>query len=142
MENLDLNIRNYDLEDITNLFRIPINFNKEDLKNAKKVVLKTHPDKSRLDKKYFLFFSKAYKVLYSIYEFKNKNEKNFDNELDTEYDKFIELELLNYFEAINEDEEQQEEEEEEDSGFVESKNGSTEPQALSKNAIKYLSYLN
>lgn len=91
MENLDLNIRNYDLEDITNLFRIPINFNKEDLKNAKKVVLKTHPDKSRLDKKYFLFFSKAYKVLYSIYEFKNKNEKNFDNELDTEYDKFIEL---------------------------------------------------
>jgi len=91
MENLDLNIRNYDLEDITNLFRIPINFNKEDLKNAKKVALKTHPDKSRLDKKYFLFFSKAYKVLYSIYEFKNKNEKNFDNELDTEYDKFIEL---------------------------------------------------
>ena len=91
MENLDLNIRNYDLEDITNLFRIPINFNKEDLKNAKKVVLKTHPDKSRLDKKYFLFFSKAYKVLYSIYEFKNKNEKNFNNELDTEYDKFIEL---------------------------------------------------
>ena len=91
MENLDLNIRNYDLEDITNLFRIQINFNKEDLKNAKKVVLKTHPDKSRLDKKYFLFFSKAYKVLYSIYEFKNKNEKNFDNELDTEYDKFIEL---------------------------------------------------
>jgi len=54
------------------------------------------------------------------------------------YDKFVELELLNYFEAINEDEEQQEE----DSGFVESKNGSTEPPVLSKNAIKYLSYLN
>ena len=29
---------------------------KEALKNAKKIVLKTHPDKSRLDKKYFLFF--------------------------------------------------------------------------------------
>lgn len=91
MENLDLNIRNYDLEDITNLFHVPINFNKQDLKNAKKIVLKTHPDKSNLDKKYFLFFSKAYKVLYSIYEFKNKNEKSFNNEIDTEYEKFIEL---------------------------------------------------
>jgi hypothetical protein len=91
MENLDLNIRNYDLEDITNLFQIPINFNKEHLKNAKKIVLKTHPDKSRLDKKYFLFFTKAYKILYSIYEFKYKNEKDFNNEIDTEYEKFIEL---------------------------------------------------
>ena len=91
MENLDLNIQNYDLEDITNLFQIPVNFNKEHLKNAKKIVLKTHPDKSRLDKKYFLFFTKAYKILYSIYEFKYKNEKDFNNEIDTEYDKFIEL---------------------------------------------------
>jgi hypothetical protein len=91
MENLDLNIRNYDLEDITKLFHISIHFTKEDLKNAKKIVLKTHPDKSRLDKKYFLFFSKAYKILFSIYEFKNKNEKDFDNEIDTEYSKFIEL---------------------------------------------------
>lgn len=91
MENLDLNIRNYELQDITNLFHIPINFNKQDLKNAKKIVLKTHPDKSKLDKKYFLFFTKAYKVLYSIYEFKNKNEKSFNNEIDTEYEKFIDL---------------------------------------------------
>ena len=29
MDNLDLNIRNYSLEDIVNLFHIPINFNKE-----------------------------------------------------------------------------------------------------------------
>ena len=69
MENLDLNIHNYNLEDIANLFHIPTHFTKEDLKNAKKIVLKTHPDKTRLDKKYFLFFSKAYKILFSIYEF-------------------------------------------------------------------------
>lgn len=91
MDNLDLNIRNYSLEDIVNLFHIPINFNREHLKTAKKTVLMTHPDKSKLDKKYFLFFTKAYKVLYSIHEFKNKHEKNFDNELDTEYNKFIEI---------------------------------------------------
>ena len=33
-----------------------------------------HPDKSKLDKSYFIFFSKAYKLLYSIYEFKHKNQ--------------------------------------------------------------------
>ena len=32
-----------------------------------------HPDKSHLDSKYFLFFSKAYKRLYSIYDFQNKS---------------------------------------------------------------------
>jgi hypothetical protein len=32
-----------------------------------------HPDKSRLDAKYFLFFSKAYKVLFNVYEFQNKS---------------------------------------------------------------------
>ena len=39
----------------------------------------------------FPFFTKAYKILYSIYEFKYKNEKDFNNEIDTEYEKFIEL---------------------------------------------------
>ena len=34
-----------------------------------------HPDKSRLDSKYFLFFSKAYKRLFGIYEFQNKSLK-------------------------------------------------------------------
>ena len=37
--------------------------------------MKTHPDKSKLEPKYFLFFSKAYKRLYSIYEFQNKTVK-------------------------------------------------------------------
>ena len=32
----------------------------------------SHPDKSRLDSKYFLFFTKAYKILYSIFTHKNK----------------------------------------------------------------------
>jgi hypothetical protein len=72
--NLDLNIDNYSLDDILQLFRLSSNFDEADMKNAKKLVLKMHPDKSRLDAKYFLFFSKAYKVLYSIYEFKQKSQ--------------------------------------------------------------------
>lgn len=86
MEELDLCISNYDLNDILNLFKIDKDFGKEELNKAKKMVLKMHPDKSRLDKEYFLFFLQAYKLLCSVYEFKNKNEKdlNEDEEYETE----------------------------------------------------------
>jgi hypothetical protein len=39
---MDLNIDNYDLDDILNLFRMPKDFVEEDVKAAKKIVLKTH----------------------------------------------------------------------------------------------------
>ena len=55
MESVDLNIDNYDLRDLIGLFQIPFHFTETHLKEAKKTVLKTHPDKSRLDKKFFLF---------------------------------------------------------------------------------------
>ena len=77
LENLDLNIQNYNLNDLLNLFKLKNNFTEEDLKNAKKIVLKTHPDKSNLDKKYFLFFSSAYKIVFQIYNFKSRvDDKN------------------------------------------------------------------
>ena len=41
---LDLDINNYDLHDILVLFDIPMNFNEADLKRAKQMVLRTHPD--------------------------------------------------------------------------------------------------
>ena len=52
---LDLDIRNYKLEDITRLFKIPLVFNESDLRNAKLAVLKTHPDMKQITKEYFLF---------------------------------------------------------------------------------------
>lgn len=67
MESLDLNIDNYNLSDILSLFHLPTLFNEEDLKRAKLAVLKTHPDKSQLPKEYFLFFTKAYRILHQIY---------------------------------------------------------------------------
>ena len=70
----DLNIENYELNDILALFKIGADFGEDDLRAAKKIVLKTHPDKSRLDPEYFLFYSKAYRVLFSIWEFKNKSK--------------------------------------------------------------------
>ena len=78
---LDLDISNYDYEDILKLFELSKNFDVEDLKNAKKKVLASHPDKSGLDKSYFLFFSSAYKILFSIYNFRTKHSSltNFNN---------------------------------------------------------------
>jgi hypothetical protein len=82
-EKLDLNIDNYELDELLNLFKLDRNFNEEDLKQAKKIVLKTHPDKSGLHPDYFRFYSSAYKSIYNIWEFKNKNTK--DNKKNTIY---------------------------------------------------------
>ena len=79
-EKMDLNMNNYSIDDIYNLFGVQNKIlTDEVMKESKKIVLKTHPDKSRLDSKYFLFFSKAYKQLYSIYEFQNKNTKKTED---------------------------------------------------------------
>jgi hypothetical protein len=77
---LDLDLNNYELNDIYHLFHIN-ELNEETLREAKKIVLKTHPDKSKLDSSIFLFYSKAYKRLYEIYEFQNKSshKKQVDN---------------------------------------------------------------
>ena len=76
-ETLDLNIDNYSREELYKLFGLTpsISLTTELMKEARKIVLKTHPDKSRLDFKYFLFFNKAYDKLYSIYDFQNKTTK-------------------------------------------------------------------
>ena len=75
MSDFDLNIDNYDLEDLLNLFHLNYEFDENDMKRAKTVALKTHPDKSGLPKEVFLFFMKAYKMIESIYEFKMKRAK-------------------------------------------------------------------
>jgi hypothetical protein len=86
---VDLNIENYNLEDILNLFKIPLNYDENDLKLSKKTVLATHPDKSGLDPKYFLFYSKAYQYVYNLYMMrKGNNNKNisYDSEYIAEID--------------------------------------------------------
>jgi curved DNA-binding protein CbpA len=72
-EKLDLNIDSYSREELYKLFGLKnMVLSEEIMKECKKTVLKTHPDKSRLDEKYFIFFGKAYKKLLGIYEFQNK----------------------------------------------------------------------
>ena len=79
MSEFDLDIDNYDLRDLLNLFKLDYNFAENDLKRAKKMVLKLHPDKSKLDRKIFIFFNKAYKIVEKIYLFKNSKQTEVKN---------------------------------------------------------------
>jgi hypothetical protein len=78
---IDLNLDNYDLSDLLNLFSLKQNFDINDLKNAKKIVIKLHPDKCGLDKTIFLFYCKAFRIIKNIYDFRNNKQDclNRDN---------------------------------------------------------------
>jgi len=77
LESIDLDINNYELNDILNLFKLPVMFDDKHLKQAKITVLQMHPDKSNLPKEYFLFFTKAYKILYEIYKVRFPDAKKY-----------------------------------------------------------------
>ena len=97
----DLNIENYKLEEILNLFKLPYDFTDKNLKQAYRMALKTHPDKSGLDNDYFRFYMKAYKIVEKIFNFRKKrNHSNYDtvynaNEENISKDKAILLHALN-----------------------------------------------
>lgn len=75
MSEIDLDINNYGYDELLSLFKLKPNYGEKELKEAKQIVFKMHPDKSKLPPQYFLFFSKAFKTVLQIYEFKNKTEK-------------------------------------------------------------------
>ena len=79
MNSLDLDINNYELKDILKLFKVSYDLTIDDMKKAKKIVLMSHPDKSRMSPDIFLFYTKAYKILYYLYQFRN-NQTNTETE--------------------------------------------------------------
>ena len=97
----DLNIENYELEEILKLFNLPYNFVETDLKKAYRIALKTHPDKSGLNNEYFRFYMKAYKIVEQIFYFRGQRKKsNYDtvynpNEEGISEDKAVLLHALN-----------------------------------------------
>lgn len=100
--NIDFNIDNYSCNDLFNLLGVKgRTLDEELMKSVKKVVLKTHPDKSNLPSDYYIFFSKAYNRLYSIYIAQNKATKNADNvntDYSSDYSDEKALLLKNFFE--------------------------------------------
>lgn len=64
----NLNIKMYSFQELLDLFKLSSNITIEEMKRAKMMVLKMHPDKSRLPPDYFLFYKKAYEIIYQYYE--------------------------------------------------------------------------
>ena len=75
MDNLDLDISHYDLNDLLSMFHLDHEFSTRDLRSAFKVVASIHPDKSGLPSEYFLFFKKAYTILLNIHKSKKRTTK-------------------------------------------------------------------
>lgn len=100
--NIDLNIENYSLNEILQLFQLDYNFGENELKQAKRIVLKTHPDKSKLPKEYFLFYSKAYKMIYRIFEFRSKvNQSKSNTAYDSNIDKISQQNYQKMISSMN-----------------------------------------
>ena len=75
MQSHNLNIQNYTFDELLGLFDLQTyQLSMEDMKRAKKKVLMLHPDKSRLQPEYFLFYKKAYEVILQFY--KNQERQN------------------------------------------------------------------
>ena len=65
----NLQLESYSLRELLGLFDLnPNDIKVDDLKRAKKKVLMMHPDKSKLDPSYFLFYKKAFDVIVVMYE--------------------------------------------------------------------------
>jgi hypothetical protein len=65
----------YKFSELLELFQLNYDSTIEDLKNAKKIVLKMHPDKSRLPSDYFLFYKKAFEIVIDYFKDQQKTQK-------------------------------------------------------------------
>jgi cation transport regulator ChaB len=103
-----LDISQYSFKEVLNLFELDYNISEDDLKRAKKKVLMTHPDKSRLPPEYFLFYKKAFDIVIDYY--KNLNKQNQKIPEKTVYqtnhglDEHISIQLKNAIQKMDQDE--------------------------------------
>jgi hypothetical protein len=79
----NLNINSYSFAELLGLFDITtFEISLEQLKHAKKKVLMTHPDKSKLPAEYFIFYKNAFEIVLNFYKNNNKiNEPITENKL-------------------------------------------------------------
>ena len=94
---IDMDEDNYDYQGLLNLFALENNFDQDDLKIAKRKVMKLHPDRSKLPRELFVFMIKMYCKLEEIYNY-IRHEKNKDN-LTIHYD--VDEKFKNYLEKNN-----------------------------------------
>lgn len=71
-DTFETDLNTYSYNEILQLFQID-ELNNNTIKKAYKTVIYSHPDKSGLDKSYFIFFLKAFKLLHTILNTYNGN---------------------------------------------------------------------
>jgi hypothetical protein len=71
----NLDISKYTFDEVLGLFSLDYNMSVCDMKVAKKKVHMSHPDKSNLPPKFFLFYKKAYELVVNYYNERNKHEE-------------------------------------------------------------------
>lgn len=94
---IDLNEDNYDYDRLLKLFALEHNFDKGDLKIARRKIMKLHPDRSKLPREVFIFMTKMYRKVEEIYNFTH-HETDEDN-LSMNYD--ADANFKNYLEKNN-----------------------------------------
>ena len=80
--NHNLDIQTYSFSELLQLFDLTDNqyLTIEDIKRAKHKVLMLHPDKSRLPPEYFLFYKRAFDMVYEQFEQSQKERKTVPHE--------------------------------------------------------------
>lgn len=73
----------YSFRELLELFQLSSNPTVEDIQRAKRMVLKMHPDKSRLPPDYFLFYKKAFDVVFQYYQEQSKTTAEVPKEEQT-----------------------------------------------------------
>ena len=71
----NLDIHMYKFNEILEMFGLSTSITVDDLKRAKMIVLKTHPDKSGLSPNYFLFYKKAFDMVVEYYNERQKTSQ-------------------------------------------------------------------
>ena len=75
----NLNLQSYSLDEILGLFDLTsYDISIDNLKTAKRKVLMLHPDKSKLEPKYFLFYKKAFDIVVQFFDNQNRQNQPID----------------------------------------------------------------
>mgnify|MGYP001146843271 CR=1 FL=1 len=89
MDSLDINIYNYNLDEILTIFQLEYNYQKKDLPKCKEIAVQLHPTYSNLDPCFFNFYIRAYKIVECLYDVRTQkmllNASYFPNPSDDAY---------------------------------------------------------
>jgi hypothetical protein len=98
----NLNIQMYSFNELLELFDLTDanHITPDQLKEAKKMVLKTHPDKSRLPPEYFIFYKKAFEIIVDFFNNQNKVNKTvptteipYNTTINSQHNKSTEIQI-------------------------------------------------